>query len=190
MLTPEFLRAKFSAAVPYSAYVATGKPAQQTNWSTFHAKVRLAQTQRQLLASFTRRMPVLVVSGTWCGDCVQQCPMLDHIAAANPTRIEVRFLDRDLNKDLAEQVMICGGLRVPTVIFLNEDFEFVSILGDRTVSRYRAIARKTLGSACALPAAAVPEDEVAATLADWMTEFERVQLLLRLSNKLRERHGD
>jgi hypothetical protein len=36
----------------------------------------------------------------------------------------------------------------------------------------------------------VPEDEVRATLADWLNEFERVALLLRLSGKLRSKHGD
>lgn len=190
MLTPDFFRTKFEVARPYSAYVATGKPEQQTNWNQFHTKVRLSEAQRSLVAGFTRRMPVLVISGTWCGDCVQQCPMLDHIARANPRAIDLRFLDRDLNRDLAERVMICGGLRVPTVLFLNEDYEFMSILGDRVLSRYRAIAAKTLGSACALPGAEVPADEVAATVADWVCEFERVSLMLRLSNKLRERHGD
>lgn len=190
MLIPEFLRSKFELAAPYAAYVATGKPEQQTNWHAAHARVNLTVPQRTLIAGFTRRMPVLVISGTWCGDCVAQCPMLDHIARANAKTIDLRFLDRDLNKDLAERVTICGGLRVPTVLFLNEDFEFVSILGDRTVSRYRAIAAKNLGGACPLPGADVASDEVASTLADWVTEFERVSLILRLSNRLRERHGD
>ena len=190
MLTPEFYRAKFEPALSYQAYVATGKLEQQINWNNAHARVHLSDPQRALIAGFTRRMPVLVISGTWCGDCVQQCPMLDHIARANLKAIDLRFLDRDVNKDLSERVMICGGLRVPTVIFLNEDFEFASILGDRTLSRYRAIAMKTLGAACALPGAEVPVDEAAATVADWIGEFERVSLMLRLSNKLRQRHED
>lgn len=176
--------------MPYTAYVATGKPEQQMNWSGAHARVLLTEVQRALIGGFARRMPVLVISGTWCGDCVQQCPMFDHIARAGPGAIDLRFLDRDLNKDLAERVMICGGLRVPTVLFLNEDFEFVSILGDRTLSRYRAIAKKTFGASCALPGAELPADEAAATVADWVGEFERVSLMLRLSNKLRDRHGD
>ncbi|MBM4109203.1 MAG: thiol reductase thioredoxin [Phycisphaerae bacterium] len=190
MLPPAFLRAKFDQAIPYDAYAATGTPEQQRWWAAAHARVRLTAEQRRVLATFTREAPVLVLSGTWCGDCADQCPILDHVARAAPDHVRPRFLDRDRHLDLAERVRICGGLRVPTVIFLDEDFGFVSVLGDRTLSRYRAMAARQLGGACPLPGAEPPADEVAACVADWADEFERVQLLLRLSPRLRERHGD
>lgn len=197
MLTPELLRSTFAAGLSYDDYVSTGRADQQANWRAFHARVELTPAQRALIGGFTRRIHVLVSSGVWCGDCVQQCPMLDHIARANPagpdgdTRgIMLRFVDRDAHAELSSVVKICGGARVPVAIFMNEDFEFVSLLGDKTLSRFRAAAAKQLGAACALPGAAVPQDEVAETLADWVAEFERVHLLLRLSAKLRQRHGD
>jgi thioredoxin-like negative regulator of GroEL len=190
MLTPELFRSKFDQGLAYAAYVATGTADQQTSWNAFHAKVRLTKPQADLLASFSRRINVLVSSGTWCGDCVQQVPMLDHIQRANPNAIALRLLDRDVHKDLSDQLKICGGLRVPTVIFLNEDFEFVGILGDAPLSRYRAKAAKQLGASCPLPGADVPADEIAATLQDWVDQFERTHLLLRLSAKLRQRHDD
>lgn len=190
MLTPDFFRAKFSQGLPYADYIKTGKPAHLDNWNTFHASVSLTSDQQSLIRSFGRRINVLVSSGTWCGDCVQQCPMLERIEAANPKVITLRFLDRDEHKDLSEPLMICGGLRVPTVVFLNEDFEFLSLTGDRTLSRYRAIAARQLGPSCPLPGAPVPRSEIDATVADWVGEFERVHLMLRLSPKLRERYGD
>jgi Cu/Ag efflux pump CusA len=55
--------------------------------------------------------------------------------------------------------------------FVNEDFEFLSLLGDRTLSRYRAIAARALGASCPLPGARVADDELAATLQDWLDEF-------------------
>ena len=73
---------------------------------------------------------------------------------------------------------------------MNEDFEFVAIFGDKSLSRLRAQAAKALGASCPLPGADVPHDEIAATLADWLAEIERVHLLLRLSPKLRERYED
>jgi hypothetical protein len=127
------------------------------------------------------------------------CPIfaaIGAIKAAGPSDtpgkpgVDLRFLDRDLNLDLAERIRICGGLRVPVAIFMNEDFEFVSLTGDRTLNRYRALAGRFLGPACPLPGAPVPPDEVAATVQDWIDEFERVHLLLRLSPKLRKRYGD
>lgn len=181
---------KFEQGLPYDPYVATGSPAHREAWARSRARIGLTDAQRALLGSFTRRSPVLVLSGTWCGDCVQQCPVLHAIEQAAPQAVLLRFLDRDRHLDLAEQVRICGGLRVPTVLFLDEDFGFVSILGDRTLSRYRIMAARHLGSACPLPGAALPDDEIAACVQDWVNEFERVQLLLRLSPRLRERHGD
>ncbi|MBK7403630.1 MAG: thioredoxin family protein [Phycisphaerales bacterium] len=190
MLTPDTLRVAFEAGLSYGDYVATGTAQHQSNWHVFENRVALTEAQRTLLATFTRTMPVLVTSGTWCGDCVAQVPMLAAIERANPGVIRLRIVDRDEHSDLAEQIQICGGLRVPTVIFMNEVFDFVAVLGDRTLARYRAMAARNLGAACPLPGAPVPADEVAATLQDWLDEFERVQLLLRLSPKLRELHGD
>ena len=190
MVSNELLRSTFEAGRSYGDYVRTGTPDQQRNWGAFHAQAGITDSQRSLLAGFTRRMHVVVSSGMWCGDCVQQCPFFDHIEKANPGKIAVRFVDRDEQAGFAGAIRICGGMRVPVVVFANEDFDFVSLLGDRTLTRYRALAARQLGPSCPLPGAAVPADEIAATLSDWVGEFERVQLLLRLSTKLRERHGD
>lgn len=190
MLNVDVLAAKFAAGLGYGAYVETGKPQHREAWAAAGERVRLTEAQWGLISSFTRRINILVLSGTWCGDCVAQCPMLAAIAAANPGRIDLRLLDRDEHVDLSERARICGGLRVPTAIYMNEDHEFVSLLGDRTLTRYRALAAKQLGASCPLPGAEVPAEEVAATLQDWVDETERVHLVLRLSPKLRQRHGD
>lgn len=190
MLTPDFVRLKHSQGLEYRAYVASGSPDQQANWDRAHARVRPSAEQQALVASFTREIQVLVTSGLWCGDCAAQVPMLDHIQRANPAKVSLRLLDRDKHKDLSEQIRICGGLRVPTAVFLNEDFEFLAIQGDGTLSRYRAKAEKQLGAACPLPGAEAPEDETRATMQDWVDQIERAHLIARLSPRLRERHGD
>ena len=151
-----------------------------------------------LVAAFTRRLNILVISGRWCGDCVQQCPMLDHLARANPAPrakpeapgLDLRFVDRDEHLALSNAYKICGGNRVPTVLFLNEDLELTGLAGDKSLARLRALASRQLGAMCPLPGAPVPPDEIAATLADWCHDVERNHLLVRLSSKLRERHGD
>jgi thiol-disulfide isomerase/thioredoxin len=195
MLTPSIYRDHFARAKPYSSYVSTGTADQQAKWRAFHALVRVTESQRSLIASFTRRVNVLVISGVWCGDCVQQCPMLDHLASIKPARgdgpgVDLRFVDRDEHKDLSDAVMICGGNRVPTVIFLNEDMEFIGLSTDKSISRLRALAARQLGPSCPVPGAPVPADEIAATLQDWCTDLEKAHLLARLSAKLRQKHGD
>lgn len=190
MLDRELLVRKFETGLTYSRYVTTGKPEQQAAWQKIYDQARLTEAQCGLVGGFVREMNVLIVSGVWCGDCVQQCPLLERIGEANPGKIHLRFVDRDLHADLSSLVHINAGSRVPAVLFLAEDFEFVALYGDRTLARYRALAARQLGPSCPLPGAPVSDDELAATLQDWLGEFERVQLLLRLSARLRQRHDD
>jgi len=187
-LNAEFLRSKFEAGLAWDDYLATDAE-KAVKWREIHAQASLSDAQRRLAESFTREVRILVISGIWCGDCVQQCPLLQRIAEASD-RLILRYLDRDEHADLAGLLAINQGLRVPVAVFMAEDYEPVSIFGDRTLARYRAIAQKQLGGACPLPGAPVPQDELDATLQDWLDETERVHLLLRLSGRLRQKHGD
>lgn len=188
-MNADLLQQAFTDAVGYDAYLASD-PGRAAPWIRVGERTHLTEQQRTLVASFSRRMRVLVVSGIWCGDCSAQGPMLAAIAEANPHAIELRWVDRDEHAEVANEVRICGGSRVPTVIFMAEDGAFVSLLGDRTLSRYRALAARQLGPSCPVPGAAHDPDEHAATLQEWIDEFERVHLLLRLSPRLRALHGD
>jgi thiol-disulfide isomerase/thioredoxin len=188
--TPEAWKAAFEAALPYHDFLARhATPDQRSRWDAFHARVKLTPAQATLLASFVRKMPVLVLSGAWCGDCVNQCPIFAHFAAAAPS-IDLRFLDRDARPDIAAHLKVCGGQRVPVAAFLSEDFSPVLVYGDRTLSAYRAAASAQLGDSCASGVGAPPTDQIAAVTSDWLDQFERVQLILRLSARLRQLHGD
>jgi thiol-disulfide isomerase/thioredoxin len=189
-LTASFLKDKFEQALPYPQYVLTGTAEQQRRWAHVLDAASLTETQSRLVGSFQRDMHLLVSSGIWCGDCVQQVPLLYRIAEANPARIRLRILDRDQHRDLAELVRINGGDRVPVVLLLAEDFELCSIFGDRVLQRYRALASRQLGAACETGIAAPVADELHATLQGWLDEIERVQLMLRLSSRLRMLHND
>ncbi len=160
-----------------------------TPWRELGKQAILNEAQRKILEGFVRKMNVLVISGVWCGDCAAQGPMLAAIASATP-RIELRWLDLEDSMELSDKVKINAGNRVPTVLFMAEDYESVSVLGDRTLTRYRAIAKRQLGDACDIPGIAIEQGEFSATMQEWFNEFERVQFILRLSGRLRQKHGD
>ena len=189
-MNASFLAAKFQAALPYDRYIQTGTDEQRRRWGQVYDAARLTPAQAGLVAGFPREMKVLVVSGIWCGDCVQQCPLLQRIAEANPARVVVRLLDRDEHRDLSGQVRLNAGDRVPVALFLAEDGELCGVYGDRTLNRYRALAVRQLGPACPTGITAPDQGELEATLQDWLNEFERIQLMLRLSARLRQKHGD
>ncbi|MGE5755666.1 MAG: thiol reductase thioredoxin, partial [Planctomycetaceae bacterium] len=96
----------------------------------------------------------------------------------------------DARADVREALAMNGGHRVPMVLFLSEDGYEVARYGERTLSTYRRLASDQLGPAC--PTGIVPpgDDAVTRVVAEWLAEFERVQLILRLSSRLRQKHGD
>lgn len=189
-MDPTYLQSKHAAGLDWKSYLATGNPDQQTNWNKIYNQAALTPAQTTLIQGFKRQVKVLALSGIWCGDCVQQCPLVQKIADASNGLIDIRWLDRDIHADLQKTLKICGGNRVPVFVFCAEDYELVSWYGDRTLARYRAIAQRQLGPSCPLPGAPVSQDELSATLQDWLDEVERVSLLLRLSARLRQKHND
>lgn len=180
----------FSESLSYKSFLDRhATPAQRERWGATHKRFKLTSDQVALLGSFTRRMPVICLAGAWCGDCVNQCPVFDHFAAASP-RIDLRFLDRDAIPAVRDALVINGGQRVPVVVFLSEDWNEVFRYGDRTLSIYRRMAADQLGPAC--PTGLVPpgDQELSTIASEWLNEFERAHLILRLSPRLRTRYGD
>ncbi len=156
-------------------------------WRVVHEQVMLTDNQRQLLAKFRRETHVLVLAGAWCGDCVRQCPIFEHFAAAAPM-LKIRYIDRDEHADAQAELSVCGGKRVPVVVFFSEDGQEVSRYGDRTLSAYRSLVEQQTGEVCG----GVPTNGAlfAQVTQDWLEQFERVQWILRLSPRLRQKHGD
>jgi hypothetical protein len=181
---------KFQSGLAYAEFIARyANEGQKQRWQQVHSQVALTADQRQLLATFTRQMPVLCLAGAWCGDCINQCPIFEHFTAAAPV-ITVRYLDRDDHADVQRELQINGGNRVPVVVFLSEDGFEVARYGERTLSKYRQMARDQLGPSC--PTGINPPNDplLAQVTQDWLNEFERVQWILRLSPRLRQAHGD
>ena len=181
--------ARFAAGLPYQAFLDQyGTEEHRRRWNQVGQRIRLTDSQRELLGSFRRQMKVLCLAGAWCGDCVNQCPILKAFADASPL-IDLRFVDRDADPALSGRLAICGGARVPTVLFLSEDDFPCGTVGDRTLSKYRQLGATLAGAAC--PVGLGDEQQLLdAVVQDWLNEFERVQWMLRTSARLRQKHGD
>ena len=161
---------------------------QRQRWNAALERTTLTQEQQSLLASFKREMKVLVLAGAWCGDCIEQCPIMVRFAEACP-QIALRFFDRDDHPILAKSLQICGAARVPAVMFLSEDDFPCGRFGDRTLAKYRDMASQLSGNACSTGLAG-DVDLNTAVIQQWLDEFERIQLMLRTSGRLRNKHGD
>ena len=180
----------FETGLSYNDFLAKyGTPEHQRRWAGIHAEVRLSDAQRQLLADFKRKMPVIVLAGAWCGDCVNQCPIFDHFASASSV-LDIRFFDRDANPDLAAEMSVCGAARVPAMLFLSEDWFRCGLYGDRTLSKYRQMTADFSGATCPTGIGSPEQTLLNAVVQEWLNEFERIQLMLRTSARLRKLHND
>jgi thiol-disulfide isomerase/thioredoxin len=190
MIKDSYLVDQFDTALRYNNYIQTGTDEQQRRWRQVYDAAHLTDPQKVLIRGFVRQMKILAFSGIWCGDCVEQCPLIQRIAEANPDKIDLRFVERPRDGELPPELRINGGNRVPVILFLSEDNKWCATAGDRTINRYRAIALRRLGSMCPTGIVAPEKEELDSTLADWVNEVERVQLMLRLTPRLREKYQD
>lgn len=180
----------FDAGLAYNDFLRThGTDEHRRRWKALHDSVQLSDAQRALLGSFQREMKVLCLAGAWCGDCVNQCPIFDHFAQVNPL-IAVSYFDRDTHADLAAELKICGGARVPVMVFLSEDGFEVARYGERTLSKYRKLAADQFGATCPTGITPPEQDLLKSVTQDWLDIFERAELILRTSARLRQKHGE
>lgn len=183
-------KSKFEAGLTYDAFLDTyGTDEHRARWAKARQRFSLPPEDAERVRGFVRTMNVLCLAGAWCGDCVEQCPILRRIADESET-IDLRFLDRDEHSDLQEMLSINGGSRVPVAVFLSEDFYECGRFGERTLSRYRDLASRVLGAACPTGIGSGDPQLDRAVVREWVDVFERVQWMLRLSPRLREKHGD
>ncbi|MCE9534261.1 MAG: thioredoxin family protein [Planctomycetes bacterium] len=181
---------RFAAGLPVNEFIAKyGTPPQQARWRQTFEAIQLNDARKTLLASFKREMNVLVLAGAWCGDCSGQCPIYDRCAEAAPV-IKVRYIDRDEHADVQKDLQINGGNRVPVVLFFSEDGFEVARFGERTLSKYRQMMQEFGGAGCPTGLVRSGDPLLEQVTQDWLNEFERVQWMLRLSPRLRSKHGD
>ncbi len=180
MFDEQRVRAVYQQGLAFADFVATGSAeGYDAQWRERHGRLALDDAQQHRVAAFDAPMRVLCLTGVWCGDCALQGAALQRIAEAAPA-IELRFAGRNDHPELQVRHPINGGYRVPVTFVMTADLDAVARLGDRTLSRYRSMARKALGGAPDLVLAPPPEDPVRAVLAEMLDEIERLQLLLAL----------
>jgi len=184
-----FWRRHFDQAIEYEEFLEKEDQSHAERWrETMSRLPDLTPEQVERLKGYSRELNVLVYGGIWCGDCVRQGPMLKKIAGVIGPQMSLRFIDRAASEELQDELRILGALRVPVIVILSEDFWEVGRFGDRLLNVYRAKAAREIGRG---PGAGVLSPKaLAAEISEWVDIFERMQIMLRLSPPLRQRHGD
>jgi thiol-disulfide isomerase/thioredoxin len=186
-LRREFFANYFNKALPYSNY-GTSSP-YWPKWERYSKLVELNSAQLKTIQNFKRKLKVLVLSGVWCGDCQRQGPILEAISRES-SLIDLRFIESRENSDLQDELRINGAEKVPVVVFLSEDFLELERFGDRHLSVYRRLADEDTGAYCETgignPEVVFLKEETN----EWVTTFERVQYILKLSPFLKRKYNE
>ena len=184
----DFFKKYFEKALIYAEYLATAKAVHQQRWRN-NEDLKLSVDQLQVVQSWKRQLNVLVMSGTWCGDCARQGPILK-VISESCSLMKLRFIDNQENPELQDELKINGANKVPIVVSLSEDFFEVGRFGDNHLSVYRRKLANELGAVCD-PGILRPEAQsLDQEISEWVAYFDRLQILLRLSPMLRQRYKD
>ena len=90
----------------------------------------------------------LAISEVWCGDAAQNMPLIAKIADANPEKISLKIVWRDLNPDLMNAYLTNGGKAIPKIVVLDENLNELATWGARPTAALPIVAEwKASGAA-------------------------------------------
>ena len=185
----DFWKRHFGIALDFNSFINIGKPEEITLWRERAERTpELTNEQKTRLQNYNRELNILVYAGTWCGDCSRQAPMLKKLSEAAGNKVNLRFIERETSKELQDELRVVGGLRVPIVVFLTEDFWEVGRFGERLLHIYRSKAAREIGRG--IDEGVLSPRALENEMLEWVDIFERMLLMVRLSPPLRKRHGD
>ncbi len=168
-------RERFEQGLSYDAF----KDQMTRNQERFAANERRVALAPDDLAPFQRLprpLPVLVLAEDWCGDVIDNLPVLGRLAAASE-RLDLRIFLRDQNLDLMDQYLKEGQFRsIPVFVFFDQEFNELGRFIERpdSVTARRAAQRRELY-------AQHPEFGSPETPADQLPEDVRVTLMQEMS---------
>jgi thiol-disulfide isomerase/thioredoxin len=103
---PIDFRAVFQRALPYAQFLERHATAEnRLRWQQVYDATIITPEQADLMGSFRRKMNVLCMSGPWCGDCVNACPIFQRFAE-HSLLIDLRFVNRDRDFDTASKAAL------------------------------------------------------------------------------------
>ena len=177
-------RERFEQGLSYDAF----KAQMTRNQERFAANERRVEFAPDDLAPFQRLpqpLPVLVLAEDWCGDVIDNLPVLGRLAAASE-RLDLRIFLRDQNLDLMDQYLKEGQFRsIPVFVFFDQCFDEIGRFIERpdSVTERRAAQRRELY-------AQHPEFGSPDTPADQLPEEVRVTLMQEMSRLRDEGKAD
>jgi selT/selW/selH-like putative selenoprotein len=152
---------RFAQGLTYEQY----KEQMTRNRERFDANEQLVKLDPADVAYFAglpASLPVVVLAEDWCGDVINNLPVLGRLAEASG-KLDVRVFLRDQNLDLMDQYLNHGQFRsIPVVVFFDEQFRELGHWIERParVSELQAEFRRKLYAEDPVFAGIAPETSI------------------------------
>ncbi len=138
-------RERFEQGMSYDEYKAQ-MTRNQERFATNERQLELDPGDAAAFTRLPRPLNVLVLAEDWCGDVIDNLPILGRVAAASD-KLNLRVFLRDQNLDLIDQYLNRGEFRsIPVFVFFDDAFSEVGRFIERpeSVTARRDVQRREI----------------------------------------------
>lgn len=96
----------------------------------FGKTVKISEDATAKIEKISRKLTMLVLTESWCGDAAPSLPLMNKIAEKNEN-IELKVLLRDENIELMNRFLTNGAMSIPKLILLDDNNEPIAEWGPR-----------------------------------------------------------
>ncbi|WP_296316290.1 thioredoxin family protein [Winogradskyella sp. UBA3174] len=82
--------------------------------------VKISETLKNEIKKFDKKVTLLVITESWCGDAAHIMPVINKVAELTPN-INYKIVLRDENDELMSQFLTNGGKSIPKLIMIDEE---------------------------------------------------------------------
>ncbi|AOT73178.1 hypothetical protein Gferi_16965 [Geosporobacter ferrireducens] len=111
----------FQKGVTFIEFVNQDKDTYQEKTLELYNQIIVDEDLQKAIQAVDRPIYVLVFAEIWCPDCMINVPALQKIAEYN-NHFTIRIVSREGNEAYMENYRINGKPKIPTFIFMEEDF--------------------------------------------------------------------
>lgn len=136
---------RLAQGLTYQAYRAQ-MTRNQERFDANERRIKLDPGDLEAFKRLPRPLPVLVLAEDWCGDVIDNLPILGRLAAESG-KLDLHIFPRDQHPDLMDQYLNQGQFRsIPVFVFFDEDLKELGHFIERpaSVTERRAQLRREM----------------------------------------------
>ena len=116
------LKYLYEKGLSYNEFLDKAEPNYREKFEMFYKDMALSENTVERIKKIGKIVKVLVFAEPWCPDCMVSLPVIAKMAEIN-NLIEFAILPKEGHEDFLEKYKYDGKPRIPTLIFMNEDYE-------------------------------------------------------------------